>query len=90
MPQVLSHCPSPRVLKRLEESEETIIKADLKQDEDAQIEALFKKAKEVKDQTMVKYLSKNQEETNVKASKIRIWLLRCRRLKVDNDTLEKD
>ena len=31
MLQELGHCPSPRVLKRLEESEETIINPDLKQ-----------------------------------------------------------
>ena len=70
--------PSPRVLKRLEDAEEAlkaqfkrtndayadaIVNPDLKQDEDDQIEALMKKAREAKDQTMgklMKVLDDNQ------------------------------
>ena len=63
--------PSPRVLKRLEDAEEAlkaqykrmndaykeaIVSPDLKQDEDDQIEAFFKKARDAKDQTLNKLM----------------------------------
>ena len=72
--------PSPRVLKRLEDAEEAlkaqykrmndayeeaIVSPDLKQDEDDQIEAFFKKARDAKDQ-------------DIKASKVRAGTVRCR------------
>ena len=91
MPQDQSQRPSPRVLKRLEDAEEAlkaqykrmndayeeaIVSPDLKQDKDDQIEAFFKKARDAKDQ-------------DIKASKVRVGTVRCRRLMVnENEALE--